>query len=62
MVHVTNRPHVHVRLGSLEFAFCHFRISVRVKSSASDWFKVSAAALIRAPLAARDTTAKTGSV
>ena len=25
MVHVTNRAHVHVRLGAFKFAFCHFR-------------------------------------
>jgi len=24
MVHVSNRPHVHVRLGTLKLAFCHF--------------------------------------
>ena len=24
MVHVADRAHVHVRLGPLEFAFCHF--------------------------------------
>jgi hypothetical protein len=23
MIHVTDRPYVHVRLGALEFAFCH---------------------------------------
>jgi hypothetical protein len=27
MVHVTNRPNVHVRLGPLKFAFCHFSCS-----------------------------------
>jgi len=24
MVNVTNRAHVHVRLGTFEFSFCHF--------------------------------------
>jgi hypothetical protein len=33
VVHVPNRPHVHVRLGAFEFAFCHF-LSLR-KSAAS---------------------------
>ena len=41
MVHVPNRPHVHVRLGPLEFAFCHFNISVS-KERCQWWFKVSA--------------------
>jgi hypothetical protein len=27
VVHVTNRAHVHVRLGAFELAFCHFEIS-----------------------------------
>ena len=27
MIDVPDRPHVHVRLGALEFAFCHFEIS-----------------------------------
>ena len=26
VVHVTNRPHVHVRLRALKFAFCHFSL------------------------------------
>jgi hypothetical protein len=27
VVNVTNRAHVHVRLGTFEFSFCHFRFS-----------------------------------
>jgi hypothetical protein len=50
---VTNRAHVHVRLGPLEFAFCHFRFSVS-KSTSSAGFKVSAAHWFRAPLASRE--------
>jgi len=26
MIHMTNRPHIHMRLRSLEFAFCHRRL------------------------------------
>ena len=29
VVHVTNGPHVHVRLGPLEFALCHFRTPIK---------------------------------
>jgi hypothetical protein len=29
MVHVPDRAHVHVRLGALEFSFCHFSILQR---------------------------------
>ena len=58
VVHVPNGAHVHVWLGSLEFAFCHFNFSVRVKSIASEVFKVSGGVLIRAPLATRDAPAE----
>jgi hypothetical protein len=43
MVHVPNRPHVHVRLGAFEFTFCHFNL--RKKSYASDRLMSSRIAL-----------------
>jgi hypothetical protein len=58
MVNVSNRAHVHVRLGPLEFTFCHF--SLRAKNSASGVFKVSDRLVLRPPLAADGNPPKTG--
>ncbi|WP_363357011.1 hypothetical protein, partial [Hydrogenophaga sp.] len=43
MVHVTNRAHVHVRLGPLKFLFCHLKYLKKNKARVGLTFPARAA-------------------